>query len=261
ALTGREYAQLANGNLRSEIQVEPLTNYFVGRAMKEGTRAGVGFLTTSTAREQATAALSSDLVDRATVGGVDGYAFLDRRGDWVLWGQMAGSWISGTPSAILKQQESSRRYYQRPDATYVHLDPTLESLSGWSGAAGLRNNNGPFIVHSDAWATSPGFEVNDLGFQNRADVIGFQSGFSWRNPSPDRLSRERNVDVTKTWRWDFGHQPIADSWSVGAALLLRNYWSLYGGGTLNREVFDNFLTRGGPVALAPHSDAFSAGFT
>ena len=109
-------------------------------------------------------------------------------------GQMAGSWISGTPSAILRQQESSRRYYQRPDATYVHVDPTLESLSAWSGSARVSINSGPYIVHGDTWATSPGFEVNDLGFQNRADAVGFQSGFTWRKLSPDQLSRDATLN-------------------------------------------------------------------
>jgi hypothetical protein len=261
AVTNREYARLANGDLLTQAQIQPLTNYVVGRLMKEGSRAGFGLLTTLTSLQLSTAGLRNQLADRSSVAGVDGYAFLDGRRNWVVSGQMAGSWLEGTPSAILKQQRSSRRYYQRPDADYVHEDPTAVSLSGWSGAAGLRNNNGPLTVHGDLWATNPGFEVNDLGFQNRADVSGASTGFNWRKLAPDRLTRERQIDIVKTWRWDFGGRPVTDSWAATASMLLNNYWLLYGGTTWNGKVFDNSLTRGGPTALAPQSLSGSIGLT
>ena len=45
AVTGREYAQLSNGLMRARVEVEPLTNYFVGRAQRElGRRAAIGLL-------------------------------------------------------------------------------------------------------------------------------------------------------------------------------------------------------------------------
>src|SRR5207247_10036937 len=47
AVTGRESARISNGLLSSRVEVEPVTNYFVGRAERElGSRAGVGGLAT-----------------------------------------------------------------------------------------------------------------------------------------------------------------------------------------------------------------------
>ncbi|PYQ38018.1 MAG: hypothetical protein DMF77_25250 [Acidobacteria bacterium] len=51
AVTGRESARISNGLLSSRVEVEPLTNYFVGRAERElGPRAGVGVLATAVDR-------------------------------------------------------------------------------------------------------------------------------------------------------------------------------------------------------------------
>jgi hypothetical protein len=228
--------------------------------LKEGRRTGFGLLATSTARADDGAELNNQFVDRALVAGFDGYGFLDGRRDWVVTGQMSASWIEGTAPALLRQQTSSRRYYQRPDAEYVRLDPTRDSLTGWSGALGLRNNHGPFTVSGDLWGTSPGFEANDLGFQNRADIAGAATGFTWKKLAPDRLTRERKLDVSKRWVWDFGRRPQADVWSFTGWGMFHNYWELYGGASWSREVFDNFLTRGGPTARAPTNHSTSVGF-
>jgi hypothetical protein len=251
ALTSREYAQLANGAERSKTEVEPLTNYFVGRVMRDGNRAGFGLLATTTSRDTSSSDLRSRQVDQAVVAGIDGYTFLDRRRDWVMSGQMTGSWIGGTPSAILRQQQSSRRYYQRPDATHVYLDPTADSLNGWSGGAGIRRTARNFRVNGSVWATSPGFEANDLGFQSRADVIGTRAGFTWKKYTPDRFTRERELKVSKSFGWNFGHELQDDSWSVGTSATLRNYWELSGDLKLNRRAYNDRFTRSGPLVLSP----------
>jgi hypothetical protein len=50
AVTGREYAERVQENRRSRLEVEPLTNYFVGRVLREKNRGGVGLLTTGVHR-------------------------------------------------------------------------------------------------------------------------------------------------------------------------------------------------------------------
>ena len=50
AVTGREYARFSTAR-SSRLEVEPLTNYFVGRAERElGRRAGLGVLATAVNR-------------------------------------------------------------------------------------------------------------------------------------------------------------------------------------------------------------------
>src|SRR4029450_2907063 len=131
AVTSPEYAQLAEVDERARIEVAPLSNFFVGRAMREWNRAGLGLLATATTRDTSNPELRKRLVDRALVAGIDCYWFLVGHRDAVVSGQIAGSWIAGSTSALLEQQVSSRRYYQRPDAEYLAVDPTADSLSGW----------------------------------------------------------------------------------------------------------------------------------
>ena len=43
--------------------------------------------------------------------------------DWVVTSGLSGSHVSGTPAAMLRLQRSSARYYQRPDAPHLSVDP------------------------------------------------------------------------------------------------------------------------------------------
>ncbi len=78
AVTSREFADVALGSLQGEQEVEPLTNYLVGRVRRDlGQRAGVGLIATSVNRDLRDPALDSQLASRAVLGGVDGHVFFD----------------------------------------------------------------------------------------------------------------------------------------------------------------------------------------
>ena len=261
ALTASEEANLANGSLRSSVEVEPLTNYFAARVSREGRRAGVGILTTAVNRALADDLLQMRLPEQAYVAAGDAYVFLDEARDWVLSGATATSWLTGPPAAIARQQTSSRRYFQRPDASHVELDPTADSLSGWSSEVGLSRNDGHVRVSTSGWAVSPGFEVNDLGFQRRADTVGAKSTVTFLGYEPNRFSRERWIALQKAWGWNFAGEAQEDAWSLSGALLFLNYWNLDGSLTLNRRVQDDRFTRGGPSMLSPGRRTATLGFS
>ena len=62
AVTGREWAKAVTGLQRSETEVEPITNYFVGRVEREfGRRAAVGALGTAVNRDLREPELRADL--------------------------------------------------------------------------------------------------------------------------------------------------------------------------------------------------------
>src|SRR5688572_25320692 len=122
ALTARERARRATGSTRDRTVVEPATNYFVARVQREFARGGTGFLTTSVVRNLDTTLLKDELSSRAFVFGSDAYYFLDSRKEWVLTGEMSGSHVRGSATAIEELQRSSQRYYQRPDAPHLAVD-------------------------------------------------------------------------------------------------------------------------------------------
>jgi len=252
SVTAREFAQVATGDARDQVEVEPLTNYFVGRAQHAlGSRASIGFIGTAVVRDLDTADLDGLLVGRAFVLGVDGHVFLDGRRDWVVSGGLSGSTVSGSRAAILRLQLAAQRYYQRPDASYVSVDPNATSLSGWSGRIGLNKNSGNVTFNAGLWGISPGFEANDLGYSTQTDRGGGHGLVQFRKLTPDRITRSRQLYVAKWWTFNYGGQCQGDGVQITGQAQLRNYWQL--GLTLGKSwnTWDDKLTRGGPTTVRP----------
>ena len=234
------------------MEVEPLTNYFVGRAQHElGSRASVGFLGTAVLRDLETPYLAALLGNRAFVGGVDGHVFLGAKRDWVVSGGLSGSSVSGSRAAVLRLQRSALRYYQRPDAAYVAIDPTATSLSGWSGRLGLNKNSGNVTFNAGLWGISPGFEPNDLGFATQSDRGGAHGQVVFRKLTPDGWTRTRRLSAAKWWTFNYGGESQGNGVQVAAGAQLRNYWQL--DLTLGKSwnTWDDKLTRGGPLTIRP----------
>jgi hypothetical protein len=176
---------------------------------------------------------------------------LDSRRDWVVSGGLAASHVSGSRAAILRQQTAAQRFYQRPDAPHVRVDPAATSLSGWSGRLGMNKNSGNVTANAGLWGISPGFEPNDGGFATQTDRGGAHALVLWRKLAPDRWTRTRQAWAAKWWTFNYGGESQGDGvqGSLGAELL--NYWRV----TLNLQrswaTLDDKLTRGGPTTIRP----------
>jgi hypothetical protein len=258
ALTGRESARLSDGFTRASALVEPLTNYFVGRAQRElGRRGALGFLGTAVNRSLPEGSLSQLLPSQAYVGGVDGHVYFDRRRDWVIGGGLALSRVSGSRGAALRLQTSPLRYYQRPDATHVALDPAASSLSGWSYRLGLNKNSGNLTANAAVWSISPGFEPNDAGFATQADRGGGHAMLRWRKLRPDGFSRTRELWASKWWTWNYGGDSQGDGVQAGFDFQLLNYWKVNLFAQKSWATWDDRLTRGGPTMTRPGIEGFA----
>jgi hypothetical protein len=249
AVTGREYADWVAGDDAGRAQVEPLTNYFVGRAHRDLERAGFGVLLTSVNRALGDPALAELLAGSAVVAGVDGYVFVDPKKDWVVSGRVAGSHVAGSREAMLDLQLDSTRYYQRPDRPALRLDPERESLSGWTGSLNLNRQSGSVRVNAAGWATSPGFESNDLGFNPRSDRWGGHLALQLLKPEPDSLTRFRSLTVAKAYAWNFDGDKQGDALNLFARAQLRNYWDAGLNASFRWRGLDDRQTRGGPSML------------
>jgi hypothetical protein len=253
AVTGPEHTRLADaGFTRRDVQAEPLTNYFVGRAQHSlGSRAAVGLLTTMVHREKGTDRLADHLVGQAYVGGVDGHVFLDRDRDWVLSGGLAGSSQHGTEKAIDRLQRASQRYLQRPDAPNLTYDPARTSLSGWTGNLNLNRNRGNVTVNAAIWGMSPGFDSNDAGFNTQSDRGGGHGQVLFRKLTPDRFTRTRQLVVAKWWTWNWSGDSQGDGVQAVTNLQFLNYWRYNLTLGWSRDTWDDRLTRGGPTTIRP----------
>jgi hypothetical protein len=252
AVTAREYADVALGPARRRTEVEPLTNYLATRVRRDvGQRAGFGMIATAVHRDLSDPSLADQLAGQAYMAGVDGHLFLDQGRDWVVTSGLSGSYVSGTPAAMLRLQRSSARYYQRPDAPHIAVDPAAESMQGWNLQVDVNKNSGRFLPNASAWAVSPGYEVNDLGFQTSADRRGTHAAFLWRNPTPDAFSRYRQFFVAKWYAWNGANDRLGDGLYASTFAQFRNYWTAGGGLHVGRDVYSDRLTRGGPLMRSP----------
>jgi hypothetical protein len=253
AVTGSEFARLSEEADRDRIEVEPLTNYFVGRAQRDlGSRGAIGFIATAVNRRlDGASGLDRRLVNQAYVGGVDGHYFLDARHDWVWTGGVSAGTVQGSRESILRVQRAEQRYYQRPDADYVTLDPNRTSLSGWSGRTNIHKNTGNLLFDVGVWGVSPGLEVNDLGFERQTDRFGGHGMVTFRKLTPDSWTRSRQFWFSKWWTYNFGGDSNGNGVAAEASALLRNYWELglnVGGAW---DTWNDKLTRGGPMTIRP----------
>jgi hypothetical protein len=257
AVTSREQARVQTGAVRSRTEVEPLTNYMVGRLKHDFTWGGVGLMATSVLRNLDTLLLKDLLTRRATVFGGDAFYFFDRKHDWVVTGKMSGSHISGSEAALTGIQLAPQRYYQRPDAPEVSFDPHRTSLSGYAGRVNLNRNAGVWRVNAALWGVSPGFESNDLGFHTNGDRAGGHGVLMWSHPNTTRVTRNMGAWVARAWGWNFNRQMLNNQWyGCGNATFL-NYWNANVCGGYNYKTFDDSLTRGGPLAVNPASRGIS----
>jgi len=252
ALTDRESARLSDGSVEGQIPVEPLSNYFVARAHRElGRRAAIGFIGTAANHDLEDPGLKRQLPGQAYVAGFDGHVFLDSARDWVVFGGLSGSHVSGSREAVLRLQRAEQRYYQRPDAPHVSVDPEATSLGGWSGRLGLNKNSGNVTANAGIWGVSPGFEPNDLGFATQTDRGGAHGMVTFRKTTPDGFTRNRELWVSKWWTFNYGGESQGDGVLASASALFRNYWGLELTLGNSWDTLDDKLTRGGPTTIRP----------
>ena len=251
AITQREFATIDSSGTRFSEEVEPLTNYAVGR-IKRDLRGGAtqfGIMATSVNRD-----LRHDdlrfLRSSAYAGGLD-FTHRFARNQYSINGSFAASHIRGDTLALQIAQQSSARYYQRPDADYVDYDPARTTLSGWSGRLNVGRQQGSFTWRLAGNATSPGFEINDAGFQTRGDNrnVSLNVERRWTRPGTFARSASWGGDLQRSW--NFGGIHTGSFIGSYYNIQFRNYWSINGSVASNTRAFNDVLTRGGPLGYQP----------
>lgn len=250
AITGEESAKLAfeSGERATQV-VEPLTSYSALRVARDfnGGRTTVGSAATAVARRLDGTGVDT-LHDRAFAGGVDVSHRFSGEGGWIATAQVLGSHVHGDPAAIAVTQTASQRYYQRPDAEHLSFDPTRTRLEG----VALQANVGRFGGKSWRGATgfearSPGFEINDLGFQHWADGM---TAFAWIQRRDDVAGdhlRTYQINLNTWTNGDFAGTYVGSGGNVNAYATARNMWGYHSGIGVNLDALDAALLRGGPA--------------
>ncbi|MEZ4588239.1 MAG: DUF5916 domain-containing protein [Gemmatimonadales bacterium] len=251
AVTQAERARVVDdAGLPHHDPVEPGTGYGVFRLARElrGGQTVIGVFGTTVQRS-----LSPELDwlhSSAYTGGINwSHRFADNT--YQLSGRVVGSRVDGSPEAIARTQQSSTHYYQRPDAEHLDYDPTRTSLSGYTVAlnGGRTAGNWRFSVGGEA--RSPGFEVNDLGFQRESDRL---NQFIWINRrwlTPGSVFRRFNLNLNQWAGWTYGGERRYFGANFNANFTTLNYWGGWFGLNRNVEGLSTTALRGGPSIRTP----------
>lgn len=261
AVTAREEARYVDaGRAERTAPVEPLTNYAVGRVRRDlrGGQTVVGAMVTATHRDLSDEAFAPLAHERAYLGGVDfEHRWAERL--WSLSGYLAGSRVRGDALALAATQRSSGRYFQRPDADYVEFDASRTSLQGHMGELALaRSGAGGLDVSLAYKESSPGFELNDAGFQGRTDYRAVTTLLGRPVNRPWWILRNHNIYAYTYHVWNFGGDKILDGYAAAADGTFNNLWDAEIRAQFRPEVKDDRLTRGGPIAATPAQWLFDA---
>lgn len=256
AVTGKANAevQLSDGS-RVEQEVEPLSNYFVGRLKKDLKQGNLilGVIGTSVVRD-----LGDDfehrLAKHAELIGTDWrYTWDSRR--YSFQGNLAVSSLGGDSAVMLGRQLSSARFYQRPDRKpgsdgffATNLDSSATTMRGYGGYARVAKDAGDWLWESAVNFRNPGFETNDYSFLTSADYIwnNFNVFRSWSKPTRWYRSlsliggaqRQQNYDgdvTTSSQAQIFASTTTPQFWNMSTFYLYRP-----------RGLIDDRLLRGGP---------------
>jgi len=251
SLTQREYANLYSNGIRSEAEIEPLSYYGIFRAQKELNEGyqGLGFISTITSRFFKDDKLKNDLNNNAYVFGIDGWTFLDSSKTWVISGWTGLSHLTGSNSRIASVQTNSQHYFQRPDAIILNLDSNKTTLTGYAGRINLNRQRGNFFFNSAFGFISPGFDINDLGFLWRADVLNMHvgAGYFWTEPTSIYRYLETGGALFRNYDYD-GNITWEGIFHFGFIRFL-NYYTLNWDLAYNPQTVNNRRTRGGPLTL------------
>ncbi len=248
AVTAEEQARIDTSGSRSATVVEPLTNYLVGRMQRDfrGGNTIVGGMVTAVHRRLDEPQLEFLHESAYSAGGAFSHYWSDKT--YYLKGTGVVSHVRGSAEAILRTQRASPRFFQRPDATYLSVDPSKTSLSGHGGSieAGRSGNSRLVVNGSFAWR-SPGLELNDVGFQRVADYAVARVQGQYRVFKPFSIFRSFRAEFAPWVNFLWNGTRTGYGGYVAAQAQFTNYWSAFATVESNSEYLETMNLRGGPA--------------
>ncbi len=250
AVTGR-------ATLGRDTTTEPGTNYAVLRVRQDLRNGNSQIGGMFTAVNRATDAWTSPYLHRsAYVGAVD-FRHRILKNTYEISGSASVSDVAGSAAAIAATQTDAVHFYQRPDAG-LPLDSTRTTLGGSSQALNFAKVGGQHLLFQSSYdRTSAGYEVNDLGYLQRAD---FQAWSTWAGYF-DRHQRKlyNRFQWNNNWwmNWSTQGLPLEVAYNTNTHIQFRNNWWLHLGSTFGQlgATYDDRASRGGP---AVRQDAYIA---
>ena len=223
AITAPEYAQIEVDGDRRDYLIEPLTNYFVGRINQDVLKGNsrVGLIMNAVNRQKSNAAYAGGL-------------------DWDLKFAKDRYQITGTLAASQSSQSETHKL-----GYLAHLE--FDKHGGWwSGESSFR-------------MLSPDFEMNDLGFRQRADMIEWDYALGAQKQQPFSIFRRAFLQLYGWQQWNYEAVNISRHLEIWTSIRFKNYWDSFLSVARDFESFsDDDVRRGGALIRNPANWGVSA---
>lgn len=236
-----------DGHERHEV-VEPLTNYTIARLQKNWKgNTLLGGMITSTNRVLKEQYLIQDMVANGFTGGIDFTQYFKNRLYYIDFKGMFSA-LDGSRSAITELQKSPVHYFQRESALgYLGIDTTRRSLSGSGGylKIGRKGNEKWNFSENFGWS-SPGFDLNDVGYLRETDQINNETEVVFRYTDIWKIFRYNAFFLTQTNRWSFNGTPLENNVALNLKSMTMSRLELDATGRYVLNKLDTRMLRGGP---------------
>ena len=230
------------------VTIEPATNYGVLRLRQDlrGGESSIGGIVTTVNRS--TDSWSSPYLHSSAYVGAMDFRHRFPGGRYELSGSVDFSRVAGSAQAIASTQQSSTHYYQRPDV--LRFDSTRTSLAG--DAEGLqfgKVGGNHLLFQTNVERRSPGFEVNDLGYLQRADQVTWSTWAGFFDRHTRRLYQRFQWNFNWWQYWTTAGLPEERAFNTNTHTTFNNAWSLHFGGTAGQlgTTYCYSCARGGPA--------------
>jgi len=262
SVTANENAIIDSAGIRRKKSVEPLTNYFVARLQKDFNKGEtvLGGIVTAVNRDITDPDLGF-LPDAAYTGGVD-FSRNWKERTWYVSANAEFSYVKGSEEALLNLQQSSARYFQRPDAGYLSLDSTRTSLAGYGGTLKFgRSSKKKLQFETSLTIRSPGLEFNDVGYMRYADVIHHGTWVAYYLREPFSIFRNFYLNTNYWMYWNFSGKRLSTYTNMNFNSQFKNRWYTNGSFTRVGENISTNLLRGGPSFTLPGDEEMNLNVT
>lgn len=253
ALTTQENGEFTainehNDATTGDYVAEPLSNYLVTRVKKDvnqGNTVVGGFISAVNRNIEGTYFETYQRKSAYLTGADFEHNWKDR--EYVVSGTISYSQINGTTDVIKNAQNAPQRYYQRVDSDGLNVDASKTSLDGFASEFSLRKSAGDHFTGSVTYSdVSPGYETNDIGFQNRADYRATAFAFQWQETDPKK-AQYWELWSYHLYGWNYDGDTIWRNINFGGFIRFNNQWHFNANVNGSFDRVSDRLTRGGPL--------------
>ncbi|MGH7521353.1 MAG: DUF5916 domain-containing protein [Gemmatimonadales bacterium] len=260
AVTRRERAPTEDTlGVRGTFAVEPFTNYFAGRVAKDldGGATQLRAMGTSVYRDLDDPYIARRLSEHAEVFGVATDSWWSKR-TYRLMAQLAATHVAGDTAAMRRIRFGSAHFFQRPDRSdTADARAPRTGMAGLGGYARMSKESGHWLWEVSTNFRTPAYNNNDIAFFSRADYWWMSANIFPIWTKPTKWYRQLFLIAGGQQQYNFDGDLTDRQFQLFGQVQTLGYWWLSAFWIGRPNVFDDRLTRGGPVVRRPGINYYS----